>query len=245
VGEAPRLASASRWLWAAGALGGLAIAATIGGQIHSKRQLAAVQPLPPPPESLGTRPGGLLIIGDSRVAQWPIHSIPGDGVAVGFPGATAISIAAVAPAIYARVRPHTVVVQAGFNDASAAALAFGKERDAIVASAARAIVKMAIDARTSGAERVIVMTVVPAIRPELSRRLLYGSRHDAAIAALNDRIGHIVMPGVVVLQVEPLLRDKSGHLDPKYRADAAHWTAVAYRRIGYALGGLLDARPPR
>ncbi|MFD1610304.1 SGNH/GDSL hydrolase family protein [Sphingomonas tabacisoli] len=228
-----------RWRWAAAALGGLAVAIAAGDYIQGKRQLAKVQALPLPPTTVGA---GLLVIGDSRVAQWPADLIPDRGVAVGFPGAAAISIAAVAPQIYARTRPRRVVIQAGFNDASAAAFAFGKEREAIVEAAAKAVTRMAIDARTAGAHDVVILTVAPAIQPELSRRLLYGGRHDAAVSAMNQQLGKIDVDGVTILDVEPFLRGTTGRLDPLYKTDSAHWSAAAYRRISQALVEVLDAR---
>lgn len=32
-----------------------------------------------------------------------------------------------------------------------------------------------------------------------------------------------------------LLRGADGRLDPRYRRDASHWTAAAYRRLGAAV----------
>ena len=214
--------------------------AGIGAHIYAKRQLAKVQPLKANPAVMHAKQAETLIIGDSRVAQWPESSRPPGSVTAGFPGAAAISIGEVASQIFVAVQPKQVVIQAGFNDASAAAFAFGGGKDAIIAAAAEALARMAREARNAGADRVIVMTVVPAISPGISRRLLYGKRQDVAIAELNRRLRKLREAGVVILEVEPLLLGADGRADSRYSTDSVHWSPAAYTRISAALAAMLN-----
>lgn len=218
---------------------GFAGVALIGTHILDKRALAVPRPLLL--DAAALRPATHLVIGDSRIAQWPTTDLPLDTVRLGFPGETATSIArAVAPACRA-VRPKVIVLQAGFNDASAATFHFGAERDRIVERAVNAIANMTAEAQRCGAKFVLVMTVVPEIAPAWPRRLVHGGRHDAAIATINQAIAKMQGPKVYIFDTLQALRGGCSAMPSSFRADAAHWTSAAYRRLGLALSEALTS----
>lgn len=178
----------------------------------------------------------LLMIGDSHIHRWPVTPPPGWRVEqLGFPGEAAVNIAATFPGALGKSAPDAVLIAAGTNDASAAALQ-GDGREAALDRAARAVERMIADARAAGAKRVIVATLVPPRHPELWRRLIYGSRQAAALTNLSNRIAaRAKSGGAEIFDANALARDATGAFRRELRADALHWSSTGYDLLSKVL----------
>lgn len=178
----------------------------------------------------------LLMIGDSHVARWRTPPPRGWRVArLGFPGEAAVNIAGTAPAAIREIAPDAVLIAAGTNDASAAALQ-GSGRDRTLDRAADAVERIILAARHGGVEDVVVAALVPPRFPELRRRLVYGERQGAMLSALSRRIvARAKAHKADVLDADALARDARGRFRPELRADALHWSPAGYEVLSEAL----------
>ena len=193
----------------------------------------------------------LLMVGDSRIAQWPLEPRPGWRIGkLGFSGETAANIEPSVRAQIAEAKPTVVVVQAGANDATAAVFQGESERRRTIERAAAAVIATAEDARRAGASQVFVLTIAPPNGLELWKRALMSSTQTDVIGAISDRIvreaGDL---GLTTLDANRLLRDGEGRLRPEFRRDGMHWSEAAYRALDAALWAAVkpcqSAEPPQ
>lgn len=219
-------------------IGLAALAATVLG--YRARKLAILEPRQLDTALVWTGQAGapctLLMIGDSQVARWRTPPPPDWRIArLGFPGEAATNIADVASSAIREVAPDAVLLAAGTNDASAAALQWSG-RDRTLDRAADAVARMIVSARTAGANPVIVMTLVPPRDPALWRRPIYGARQAATLTALSGRIAESARSSKAeVLDADALARDARGRFRPELRADALHWSPRGYELLSAAL----------
>jgi lysophospholipase L1-like esterase len=226
----------------------LALVTAVAVLDYRARKLAILEPRQLEPaltwSGEAEAPCTLLMIGDSHVARW--RTVPPRGWRVartGLPGEAAVNIAAAAPAAIRASAPDAVLIAAGTNDASAAALQ-GSGREATLEHAAMAIERMIRSARSAGAGRVLVTTLVPPRSPELWRRLIYSDRQAAALGSLSDRIAkRVPVPGAELFDAAALARDATGAFRPELRADALHWSPAGYEILDAALWHRLGACP--
>ena len=179
----------------------------------------------------------LLMVGDSRIAQWPLLPRPGWRVGrLGFPGEAATSIEPAARDAILAARPTVAVVQAGANDATAAAFQSEADRARTIDRAAAAVLAMGEAARRAGAAQAFVLTVAPPIGLALWKRALIGSAQAPIMAAIGERIAAgAAGKSLLILDVDRLFRDDEGRLNGDFRADDLHWSAAAYRALDAAL----------
>jgi lysophospholipase L1-like esterase len=215
-------------------------------QRYRSSKLAILGPRQPVPVEEGIAAGTppcILLLGDSRIAQWPLAGFTSAPAAkIGYPGEALANIGPWGAARLQAVRPRIVVIQAGYNDATAAMLAAPAERDAILRRSAEALAALVDAARAAGATPLLT-TVPPANRPEFWRIAIQGGRSDNEIAALNDAIRRLGRTGgIPIVDADRLLRDPSGALRRDFRTDATHWSSSAYvvltRAIEKAVQGL-------
>jgi lysophospholipase L1-like esterase len=220
--------------WLGFQLAGWRSAKLAGLEVPPAVELAAVSPATPP---------ALLLFGDSRVAQWkPLPDRPYSIAAEGFPGETAIRLAARFPDALQQHRPQLVMLQLGVNDAVAASQVGAARREQALADSLSAIERMAADAKAAGAD-LVILKVIPPVRPELPRRLLYRGEVDAYVAALNAALPSIAARhGATVADPLPLLADAGGAVPDRYRRDALHLTPEAYQALGALLPPSIEAR---
>jgi hypothetical protein len=182
-------------------------------------------------------PCTLLMVGDSRIAEWPLEDRPGWRVGrLGFPGEAAINIEPGVRDAIAGAKPTVAVVQAGANDATAAVFQNASERERTTERAADAVLAIAEVARRAGATQVFVLTVVPPIESALWKRALVGSAQAPIMAAISDRIAaRAGGRGFWTLDADRLFRDGEGLLRRDFRRNDLHWSTAAYRALNAAL----------
>lgn len=229
------------------ALGAAVIAATaltaaLAAYRNSKLEALEPKHLAGSPDWGGPQgaPCTLLMLGDSTVARWPAPNLPGWRTArLGFPGAGAVNIGARSEGALAATRPDAVLIAAGTNDASAAALQWrGSQRT--VAAAASAIDDAIRAAAAAGARRIIVIPPAAPHDPPPWRWLIYGSRQTEAAAVLARAIATTAQArGALVLDAGAI----GGHLPERERgalhADAVHLSPAGYRHLDRHLAALL------
>jgi lysophospholipase L1-like esterase len=178
-----------------------------------------------------------LLVGDSRIARWPVEPQPGWRIGrLGFPGEAAINIEPAVRDQIATTGADLVVIQAGGNDATAAVFQPEQLRDETIARAARAVIAIGEDARRAGASQVIVFTLVPPIDLELWKRALMGSKQTEAMTKIGNALASQARAeGMEVLDANLLFRDAGGKLRREYRSDGTHWSLAGYRALDAAL----------
>jgi lysophospholipase L1-like esterase len=178
-----------------------------------------------------------LLIGDSRIAHWPVEARSGWRIGrLGFAGEAAINIELAVRDQIATAGANMVVIQAGGNDATAAVFQREALREETIARSVRAVIAIGEDARRAGASQVIVLTIVPPIDLELWKRALMGSKQEELMTRLGNAIASKALAeGMRVLDANLLFRDAGGKLRREYRNDGLHWSLAGYRTLDAAL----------
>lgn len=217
---------------------GAAIALAAGWHWRSEK-LALLQPaagpLPPRPAP-GSATGGVLLFGDSRVAQWrPLPDRPYPVTRHGHSGESAIRLVPSFQAALDRHKPDLVIVQAGVNDAVAASLASSEERARALEASKAAFAAMAAAAEARGI-KLIILEPIPPIRPDLARRLIWRGHVEPYLADLSGALPSIAAAhGATVEDALPLLGADAAHVPERYRRDSLHLTPDAYRALNSLL----------
>lgn len=181
-------------------------------------------------------PADVLLFGDSRIAQW--RHLPERDYAIarhGYPGATAIQLAGRLPILLQETHPQLVIIGAGVNDAVAAALVSRQRRTQALADSLAALDQMVVAARQSGA-RVLLLKILPPVRPNLWRRTVYRGEVLAYVNALNEGLEDMaIRHDAAIADPLRLLLDDNGRMADEYRKDTLHLTAAAYDKLGVLL----------
>jgi lysophospholipase L1-like esterase len=173
----------------------------------------------------------ILLMGDSRVAQWGVPRFPGYRVVnAGIPGATTPQLARVAPRLLAEHHPSVVFVQAGINDLKLLGVR-PDMRSQVVEGSLENLERIAREARGAGAE-VLVSPVWPTGPVSLRRRVVWSDAVDAGLQELNARMASRIsgIPGVRRVDLFAPAPDPPGwpaYLDTLHLAPAAYGELTA------------------
>lgn len=221
-----------------------AAAALVVGWNWRAEKLALLQPaagpLPPRPAP-GTATGGVLLFGDSRVAQWrPLPERPYPITRQGHSGESAIRLVPSFEAALDRHKPDLAIVQAGVNDAVAASLTSSADRARALAASKAAFAAMAAAAEARGV-KLIILKPIPPIRPDLARRLIWRGHVDPNLADLSQALPAIAAARGASLQDPlPLLGTSPAAVPEAFRKDTLHLTPAAYAQLNALLPPQLD-----
>jgi lysophospholipase L1-like esterase len=215
---------------------------------HQWRQgkLAQLEVPPAPPILAGSPadPPGLLLFGDSRIAQWaPLPARPYPVTTRGYPGATAIRLVPVFQAALAEHRPALVLLQLGANDAVAAALLPAPGRAKARADTLAAIDHMAAAASAGGAQ-IMILDIIPPVRTDPLRRLLFRDEVDRFVAEVNAALPAIAARHGAIHASAMLLLAPNGEVPDNFRKDWLHLTPAAYRALAPLLPESLEGPVP-
>lgn len=232
------------WPWllfflAAGAGGALMVAPWLYG-----RSKIAALARPPDPryasdnaQWLSKRePIDLVIIGDSRVAQWtPRPDSLRTVLLRGVGGETTVQTRQRLRTDALALQPRAVLILVGVNDLVAASHMSPRQRAVTRDAAADRLRDMAAEIAATG-RCAIIATVPPPARPDLMRRWLWGEAVEQDVRKLNERLRTMAGPYVAILDLARLLPVKpDGYLDPSHAADTLHLNVRAYGAINDAL----------
>ena len=186
----------------------------------------------------GTAPT-VLLLGDSRMAQWDLPPWPGWRVVnAGAGGLTTGQLRLCAPKWLDEFHPDAVVLEAGINDLKFIGLRpeLGPRIVSLAAGNLAGVVRECAARHC----RVIVLETWPAGKPDLLRRLVWNAKIPAAVVAFNAQLQHLNMPeqGIRVVDLFNLagLKPEAG----LYR-DMLHFKPEVYQRLTPALGKELEA----
>jgi lysophospholipase L1-like esterase len=182
----------------------------------------------------------VVLIGDSRVAQWaPRPTAPPQFELVwrGVSGETTAQLKYRYRQDTSGIGAAVIVLQSGINDVVAGS-ALGRGAEA--AESAFANIRDMIESSTQKGVTVVLLTVVPPATPPLARRLVWSDSVYAQVAALNNRLRSLARPGVWVLDAERLLCAGSERLPRALARDTLHFREPAYRRLNDELNRTLQ-----
>jgi lysophospholipase L1-like esterase len=184
----------------------------------------------------------VLLLGDSRMAQWDLPQLAGWRVVnAGAGGLTTGQLRLCATELLAEFHPDAVVLEAGINDLKF--LGLRPEISAQIVSLAASNLTAVVRECAARRCRVIVLETWPAGHPDLARRLVWSAEISAAVDALNAQLQHLNLPEqgirVVNLFKEAGLKPEAG----LYR-DTLHFKPEVYQRLTPALEKNLGALPP-
>jgi lysophospholipase L1-like esterase len=151
---------------------------------------------------------------------------------LGYPGQTTANILRAGLKEVNRTRPHAVILLLGGNDAVAASFMRGERRDAQVRASLKVFDSFVGEVRRRGTRAIMIMTIVPSIKPPWWKRLLLGSAPTELSHTINLGLKALAARrGALMLHPADVLLTERGTLRPGYRRDDAHWTPAAYRAL--------------
>lgn len=183
----------------------------------------------------------LIIIGDSRAAQWSPLPVSRNGLvlALGVGGETTAQTLPRLSSDALPLRPRRILAMTGVNDLVAASYMPEQERRAVIAAALRRMAEMGRRCAEAGVSFQAATVVAPG-RPHLIRMLVWRKVTAALVAEFNH--GLRALAGLSILDAASALgAEADGSLPDRWRADTLHLNAAAYRRLNEELSaGLVD-----
>jgi lysophospholipase L1-like esterase len=175
----------------------------------------------------------VLLLGDSRMAQWDLPPLAGWRVVnAGAGGLTTGQLRLCAPKLLDEFHPDAVVLEAGINDLKFIGLRreLSPQMISLAASNLTAIVHECAARHC----QVIVLETWPVGQQDLARRLVWSAEIPAAVDALNAQLKKLNAPEqgirVVDLFKETGLKPEAG-----LYCDALHFKPEVYQRLTPAL----------
>ena len=181
----------------------------------------------------------VLLLGDSRMAQWDLPPLAGWRVVnAGAGGLTTGQLRLCAPKLLDEFHPDVVVLEAGINDLKFIGLRTELSPQ-IVLLAASNLTSVVHECAARHCQ-VIVLETWPVGQPDLARRLVWSAEIPAAVDELNAQLQKLNAPEqgirVVDLFKEAGLKPQAG----LYRA-TLHFKPEVYQRLTPALERELEA----
>ncbi|MBL9169756.1 MAG: SGNH/GDSL hydrolase family protein [Verrucomicrobiales bacterium] len=218
-------------------------------QSYGDRWLRKAYPVVAPPFEIRAQAAGpdrtLLLLGDSRVADWGLPSIPGWRVVnAGVPGLTSSEMVLIASEALRQSEPHTVVIQAGINELKI----IGVRKDLyepLLSLCESNVLKVAHWAAERGAE-VLIAPVWPTGPVPFQRSLVWSYRIPQAVEEVNLRLSRSAsgQPRIRIFDAfKPAPSSASPMvppLEPQLR-DTLHFTPAFYEQLTQRL--ILELKP--
>ena len=181
----------------------------------------------------------VLLLGDSRMAQWGLPSLPGWRVVnAGAGGLTTGQLRLCASKLLDGFRPDAVVLEAGINDLKFIGLR--PEMAPQIISLAASNLTVVIRESAARRCRVIVLETWPPSQPDLLRRLAWNAKIPAAVDSLNAQLRRLNSTGQGIRVVD-LFKEAGLQPDAGLYFDTLHFKPDVYQRLTPALETLLEA----
>jgi lysophospholipase L1-like esterase len=181
-------------------------------------------------ERLPDRPGCVVFLGDSQLAQAEWHEVLGDQPPVlnrGIAGDHVAGVLARLPDVL-RHRPSKIFLLVGIND-----LMFGKPTADIGADYQAIVQKIRSESPQS---TLVLLSVLP-----LNDRVRAWPTSNVEVGALNARIREIARAfALPYLDVGTPLTDADGRLSAKFTQDGLHLNGLGYAVLARQLGGMMN-----
>jgi lysophospholipase L1-like esterase len=171
----------------------------------------------------------VLLLGDSRIAQWELPQLAGWRVVnAGAGGLTTAQVLLAAPKLLDEFHPDAVVLQAGINDLKFIGL-HPEQTSGIVSFAAHNLETVAYECAGRHC-KVIVLETWPAGEPNLARRLVWSAEIPKAVDQLNDRLRSLKWREGGMLVVDLFAEAGLKPQDGLY-GDTLHFKPEVYQRL--------------
>lgn len=185
----------------------------------------------------------LLLLGDSRIAQWGAPRFPGWRVANGgVPWLTTLQLERLSADPIREVRPAAVFIQAGINDLKVLGVR-SDLRETILTGCVEHLEGVVEEARRLGA-RVWVSTVWPTGPVPWERRLFWGAAVEQGVEELNRRLRERFAGREGVVVIDPFAPVGGASplpaLVPRFR-DTLHLSPETYEELTTRISGLLGS----
>ena len=181
----------------------------------------------------------VLLLGDSRMAQWDLPRWPGWRVVnAGAGGLTTGQLRLCAPKLLDGFHPNAVVLEAGINDLKFLGLRpdMGPRIILLAANNLAAVVRECASRRC----QVIVLETWPAGQPDLARRLVWSTAIPTAVDSLNAQL-HLLDAPERGIRVADLFKESGLKPEASLYRDTLHFKPEVYQRLTPALEKELEA----
>lgn len=191
--------------------------------------------------SVGSQPT-VLLLGDSRIAQWGLPSLAGWHVVnAGVGGLTTGQIRLRTPPLLDKFHPDVVVVEAGINDLKYLGLRPDlKSRLVSLVTDNLAAVTEACAKRHC---KVILLEIWPPSRPSLARRLVWSAAVPESVTMVNERLQSLNSTNNRIRVVD-LFSAAGLEPDGSLYRDTLHFKPKVYLHLASALEKELNAAIP-
>jgi peptidoglycan/LPS O-acetylase OafA/YrhL/lysophospholipase L1-like esterase len=250
---APKSPRTRRCLWIVGLALALALVVSVILALIARRQYAETltakvwptsQFIVPKLNISNSEPKSILLLGDSRIADWSCPAIEGRPVVnAGFRGITSAQLAMACREILPQTRPQVIVIQVGINDLKLLGVR-PDLGDAVTSNCVSNILTIVTECRRTGA-RVVVTPVWPVGKVTLARRLVWSAAVDPAVAETNARLLRLLAneDGVYVVDLFlELTRGLSKENRERLYCDTLHLKPETYARLSVLLAEIVKAR---
>jgi lysophospholipase L1-like esterase len=183
----------------------------------------------------------ILLLGDSRIADWNGSFGARRAFNCGFRGITTAELAMIAPEILQRKRPEIVVIQVGINDLKLLGVR-PDQKENVITECVSNILTIVSQSEQSGA-RVIFTPIWPVGHVDWQRRFVWSDAVAPAITETNLRLQHALETDTNVV-VEDIFFQMVQHRTEAQRlecyADTLHLTPQAYGALSELLAKKLE-----
>jgi lysophospholipase L1-like esterase len=188
-----------------------------------------------------SEPKSILLLGDSRIADWGCPTIEGRHVVnAGFRGITSAQLAMACRDILQQTRPQVIVIQVGINDLKLLGIR-PELREAVVSNCVSNILTVVQESKQAGA-RVIVTPIWPAGEVSLMRRFVWSDAVDSAIVETNARLQRALEAehGVAVVDIfGQMAQGFSAAERNQFYSDTLHLRPGTYFRLSELLAEMI------
>ena len=180
----------------------------------------------------------ILLVGDSRMAEWPLPAPPGTRIVnAGIRRATTAQILPPLPGWLDSFHPDLILIQAGINDLKYLGLEPQRSEE-IITQTGNHLTNLVSQCLNQQPATIILLTVWPPARPAGQRQLVW----NAAVPESVDRLTHRLLaltnrePRLQVMDLFSLAGLQPG---PDTYRDTLHLRPEAYARLTRALANQL------
>lgn len=151
---------------------------------------------------------------------------------LGLPGEGTGTIARATLRAIESLRPNALLILAGTNDATAAALQGPSARRASLNNAISSLERISSVAKEGGTGARLIATIPGPDTGHAIRSIVLRGRDVANMRFLTQAIRKRAAGwDVDIFDAQRMLADGMGRIRPRYARDALHWTPMAYRQL--------------
>lgn len=178
----------------------------------------------------------IVLVGDSRIAQWPRPEAPQGYhiISRGRGGETSLQLEARMPDLLKALNPDVVVIGTGANDLVAASLS-APHAERIEESLLASVTRITDRIRRAGAEPVLSTIIQPARADFLRRALAWNMEIHDMVARVNAAFLAQGAAGLRVFDANAVLKGGAGPLAAQFSKDTLHLNKIAYALLSQAL----------